>query len=448
MDEHPDSALHYGHVGRAVYLPETKTWTFARSFARCTPISYTGVTKNTIPSAGNTSELQQPHKISRREDDKLIPSAHPDLASQWSTINDDAYSKVITNTAELCDPQISTLFDLGYALDHASDDSTSIPGPVAIAAVVTGTSRDTISFRMLKDDVAEIDNEGFSLHVPSIGDAETTEWSQRGAPIQQICFARPVEKKTAWMAARLKTSIMIFRPIFQREPVPAHVNDTDTEAFSIPYRNSRLDANPVMELSENITGGFTLADVTFNPWYSRQFGVVDIMGNWSVWEITGRQRKHGSTYAARKVSMASLPSTDEKSQIERPRHDGWVSIEWVADFSTVVVSDRRCTVLYQMVGEDVRSSFVEMGMEKQSEWVLDLQRSIQNPSHFFILTTSRLLWFDVTTAPLNPNGTRPPLRPRITWRHFRDHEDTTLRISDLMVNRGMCFEFFVRMIGH
>jgi len=441
MDEHPDTTLHYGHVGRAVYLPETKTWTFARSFTRCTPISYTGVTKNTVPSAGNASELQLPHKITRRPDDKLIPNTHPDLAAQWPTINDDAYSKVITDTAEICDPQISTLFDLGYALDHMSDDSSSIPAPVAIAAVVTGVSRDTISFRMIEDEIAEIQREGSSLHIPSIGDAETTEWSQRGAPIQQISFARPVKGKTAWMAARLKTMIMIFRPTFQREPVPAHVNGTDTEAFAIPYRNSRLDANPVVELSENVTGGFTLADVTFNPWYSRQFGVVDIMGNWSVWEIRGRQTKHGSTYIARKVSMASLPSRDGKPQFERPRHDGWASIVWVADFSTVVVSDRRCTALYQMTGEGVRSSSVELGMNKQSEWVLDLERSIQNPSHFFVLTTSRLLWFDVTTAPLYSNGTRPPLRPRITWRHFRDPEDTTLRISDLMVNRGMCFEF-------
>lgn len=34
MDEHSGSALHYGHVGRAVYLPEEQDWTFTRSFAR------------------------------------------------------------------------------------------------------------------------------------------------------------------------------------------------------------------------------------------------------------------------------------------------------------------------------------------------------------------------------------------------------------------------------
>lgn len=34
MDEHPGSALHYGQVGRAVYLPDEQDWTFTRSFAR------------------------------------------------------------------------------------------------------------------------------------------------------------------------------------------------------------------------------------------------------------------------------------------------------------------------------------------------------------------------------------------------------------------------------
>jgi hypothetical protein len=35
--------------------------------------------------------------------------------------------------------------------------------------------------------------------------------------------------------------------------------------------------------------------VTFNPWYQRQFAIVDIRGKWSVWEITGRQRLQQSS---------------------------------------------------------------------------------------------------------------------------------------------------------
>jgi hypothetical protein len=39
MDEHPGSALHYGHVGRAIYLPDEQDWIFTRSFARCKYLS-------------------------------------------------------------------------------------------------------------------------------------------------------------------------------------------------------------------------------------------------------------------------------------------------------------------------------------------------------------------------------------------------------------------------
>jgi RNA polymerase I-specific transcription initiation factor RRN6 len=44
MDENTDSALHYGHLGRPVYLPDAKAWTFTRSLARgdhpAVPCSY------------------------------------------------------------------------------------------------------------------------------------------------------------------------------------------------------------------------------------------------------------------------------------------------------------------------------------------------------------------------------------------------------------------------
>lgn len=34
MGENTGSALQYGHVGQAIYLPEEEDWTFTRSFDR------------------------------------------------------------------------------------------------------------------------------------------------------------------------------------------------------------------------------------------------------------------------------------------------------------------------------------------------------------------------------------------------------------------------------
>ncbi|KAJ5160624.1 uncharacterized protein N7482_007628 [Penicillium canariense] len=433
MDEHPDSALHYGHVGRAIYLPETQTWTFSRSFARPPSISYTGVTKTTVRAPTRTSQPQTSVKPFRTADQQLIPRVLPDLASHWSSIRDDGLSKIITTVTDIYDPQVSSLLDLGYATHHGTED-TRARGPVAIAASVTGECGNIVSFRALTDDTAELPTEGSALRGPSIGQSEVTEWSKRGAPIQQICFARPLEEKPVWMAARLQEATTIFRPLYHLDPVPMHIADDDTAAFSVPLRNSRLDANPVVDISNSHTGGFSHADVAFNPWYPRQLAIVDTRGNWSVWEISGRQRRRRANWAATCVKKGELPETVDKPDANRPRHDGWASIEWVADFSTLLVSDRRCLMLYQLSEGVCQSSAVEIGMTRQSEWILDVQRSAQNVAHFFVLTTSRLVWFDVTTAPPNEHGLRPSLRPRLAWRHFRDPEDTTLRLSDLPIN--------------
>ncbi|KAJ5689761.1 hypothetical protein N7462_004153 [Penicillium macrosclerotiorum] len=434
MDEQLDSALHYGHVGRATYLPEFQEWVFSRSFAQPASIAYTGFTKTAIQSPVHASRRITTKTI-QSADKTLIPQTYPDLAAHWSSIHDDSFSEIITTTASLYDPQVSSLLDLGYALDNRNDDTRLRPSPIPIAAVVTGECGNKISFRTLVDDGAELaTSTGISaLRVPSIGHSETSEWSKRGAPIRQVCFAQSIEEKGTWMAARLSQSTIIFRPTILREPVPMYNGDDDMVALALPLQNSRLDANPVVEIPNSRTGGFPHADVTFNPWYPKQFAIVDTRGCWSIWEISGRHRRRRATWIAECKMNGSLSPRYNQSDPISARHDGWASIEWIADFSTILVSDRRCSMLYQLRGGDVLPSVVELGMCKQSEWILDAQRSAQNTSHFFILTNYRLLWFDISVAPQNDQGLRPPLRSNLSWRHFRDSEDTTLRVSSLLV---------------
>lgn len=439
MDDHADSALHYGHVGRAVYLPESKTWIFARSFIQPPTITYTGQTSQTVPSPSHNNQLRPSPpspKTSRYADERLILDAHPELAADWSFIRNDAYSRAVTGAVNKFDPLVSTLLDLGYALDYAGQDATANPGPLAIAAVVTGESRNAISFRIMVDEMVDLPYEHSTVHVPTIGGAETTEWSRWGHSILQIRFAHSVEGKSTWMAARLPDVTTVFRPIYHRSAVPMRIHDEDIAAVSGPLRNSRIDANPVVEVKKSSTGGFIHADVSFNPWYPRQFAIVDIRGNWSVWEVTGRQRRRTATWAANIVTTGSLPFSNEMLDNNLPRHDGWASIEWITDFSTLLVCDRRSAMLFQMSGKDIYSKVVELDMEKPSEWVLNVKRGIENTSQFFVLTTSRLLWFDTSTAPFAGESVGPALRCRLAWRHFRDPEDLTLRLSDLRANGG------------
>jgi RNA polymerase I-specific transcription initiation factor RRN6 len=288
------------------------------------------------------------------------------------------------------------------------------------------------------------------MRVPSIKEAENAEWPARGAPARQICFARTVEEKPTWMAARFPHSTLVFRPVYHRKPVPARIYHGDDRALSSRPRNSRLDANPLVEIFNSQTGGSAHAAVTFNPWYQKQIGIVDEGGNWSIWEISGRHRQNKGNWTAACVKSGTLPwldTGDGHDIVGRPRHDGWGSIEWVGDFNSFIVSDRRCPMLYRMESDQVYPYFIELGLKKKSEWILDVKRSTCNVSHVFILTTSRVFWLDIKPDLILAigDGTRPSLFPRLSWRHFRDPEDTTLQLTPLTIYQDCYLVLFSRL---
>lgn len=445
MDEHSESALHYGHTGRAIYVPDTRSWSFTRSFKRPSLISNTGLTRTTVPSPLAPAQRQRFIEHLPSAGQGLIPKVLPDLASDWSSVRNDSFSRAVANTIKSYDPQASTLLDLGYA-DPALENLNARQ-TVAIAASVTGECGNIITFRVLEEDHVQLDDD-HPLHIPCIGDddGDETEWSRRGAPILQVCFARSLEERPHWMAARLPDVTVIFRPrLYRREAVPIYVPENDISEFAVSRRNSPLDANPVLEISIMQTGGAQHADVTFNPWYPRQFGIIDTEGHWSIWEITGHPRKRKSAFAAKCLRRGSLPWMDQFQDPNGPQYDGWSSIEWVGDVSTVLVSDRRCVMVSPIVGEDNQAYPVELGLTLHSEWVLEVLRSAQNTSHFFVLTTTRLLWFDMANAQPNRSGDMQPLRARLAWRHFRDPEDLTLRLSSVQMGNTLQIVLYSRL---
>ncbi|RHZ66202.1 uncharacterized protein CDV56_105536 [Aspergillus thermomutatus] len=267
-----------------------------------------------------------------------------------------------------------------------------------------------------------------------IGETEWTEWSAGGAPVRQICFARTVEEKPTWAAARFPQSTIVFRPLYRRKPVPVHIYQDGDRVVPSHTQSSRLDANPLIEISNSQTGGYAHADVTFNPWYQKQLAIVDERGNWSVWEMSG-----------------SLPWLDPGHAQDingSPRHDGWAVIEWVGDVNSFIVSDRRCPILYRIEGNDILPFAIELELKRKSEWILDVKRSACNVSQVFILTTSRMFWIDVSSVLVGDSqkvASRPSLLPLLSWRHFRDSEDTTLRLSSLVVSEELYLVLYSRL---
>ncbi|KAJ5667529.1 hypothetical protein N7507_003393 [Penicillium longicatenatum] len=442
-------------VGPIRYVRKTKSWSFPSVNPAMPSLLYTGVTKTVIPSTSkmviaSKSVISSPpytanpklfstHGRPPKKEIKSILKQYPDLylvRFPWLL-----REPLESSTASNYNFPPSALLDLGYAAVSPQDSSH-----ISIAATVAGEDRNVISLRMILEDTLKLPLVESTVLVPAISDEEATEWSIPGARIQQICFSQPPEseRQGTWMAARLLYSTVIFRPLYRRAPTaPINLYNGNLTTNPASLRTSRLDANPLVEIPITWTGGHPHADVAFHPSHQNTLAIIDIRGNWSIWEVQ-TNNKGGKPNAVIPGPRGSI-STLDQIDTDNDKPADWASIQWVLDSSTILVADRRSAMLFHLEGIEPRAIQLKLGThpvvmegperKSQPEWVLDVKRSPQNTAQFCILTSARLLLFDITTAPWDQEDRHEPLEASLVRHLHRDtyNFDTTLRLSDLLI---------------
>ncbi|KAL4982081.1 RNA polymerase I-specific transcription initiation factor RRN6-like protein [Aspergillus falconensis] len=440
MDEHVPKSLHYGHLGKPIYHPETQSWEFLRTLVPPPRISYTGVTKTTVQSP--STSVEQSLTIKR----SILSRGYPELIAGYRFAHDELLSHTIAAASRACNPLLSALLDFGRAVDFDIDPSGRRAVP--IVAFASGECGNNISLRTISHDTVELEQATVTqLRVPTIGDDDRIEWQVDGAPIRQICFSHAPDERATFMAARFSSTV-IFRPLYRRNPVSVPIQRAIDDVV-LDHQVSRLDPNFLLEISTSHTGGAVHADVKFNPWNPSQIAIVDEDGNWGVWELRNQHKRNKDNWVASRVTSGTLPWAgvgDSQNAGARGRHDGWLAIEWAGYGNYVIVCDRRCSMLYRMEGNRAYPCSMELGFKRPSEWILGIKRSTRDPSHIFILTTSRLIWFEITPA-LTPvdDDTGLSIPSRLSWRHFRDSDDTTLQLAPLTINNEFYLVLFSRL---
>ena len=96
-------------------------------------------------------------------------------------------------------------------------------------------------------------------------------------------------------------------------------------------------------------------------------------------------------------------------------------------------------ILYTQASEGGPSFPVDLGLRRETDWILDVKRCPIQPSRLFVLTTSSIARIDLDLDSLQEDSISS-IRPRLLWRHFRDPEDLTLRLIPITV--GDCMFFF------
>jgi RNA polymerase I-specific transcription initiation factor RRN6 len=268
--------------------------------------------------------------------------------------------------------------------------------------------------------------------------SERGYWAGTGGAIRQIESADDENESGAWLAVRQDTIITIFRPLYGR----LHHFSSHPTGFRPINSSSRLNPNPVATLTTERMTTEDYMDVSFNPWYARQFAVVDARGYWSIWDLE-RQDGKGSPEKLIPGKKGNLNDGHNQDIVPRPapidHADGWYRILWACNINTIVVCNRRYIAVIDITSALVRLLSIEVLTGNSTEWTIELKRSPEHLNYLFILTTSRIFWVEAF-SPGEDGGDQiafSGIKVKLSYRHFRDPNDQTLTLTLVNNDPGM-----------
>ncbi|KAF2767992.1 hypothetical protein EJ03DRAFT_383651 [Teratosphaeria nubilosa] len=394
-----EADLPYGHFGRAEYDPDNRAWSFERDQQTCDLWRPLGEPKvvvqpiRTINAQQSTDDVPS-HRLPRQA--QALLKAHPEIQPAFDLLAPLAcVSEAVESLASVHDPTVGSLLSFGLVRSEADQRLVEI---AAFASGATGGDLRLIQIR--KQRRGWRDSKNAWLEMPVVNGEKST-WHGDGAAIRQVCFGTTVDSSQNFLAVRLHTKTIVFRPIIRRKAL------SGTE-------DSRLDANPRLELCWEKTGKVPHAHVSFNPWFNRQFGIVDQAGKCNVWEVMG--------WTDMSAECIFTCAVDDDCTGRKAVDDGWARILWVGDLMTFAACTRRKLVISSLDSGVTRNIDIDVCHNDKNDWLLDMATLPYHLDHLCVLTPTHVLVILVTgDAAL---ATRKVLR----LRHYRSPDDLTLSL--------------------
>ncbi|KAF8863503.1 hypothetical protein BDZ45DRAFT_722283 [Acephala macrosclerotiorum] len=422
MTDHRVTDLSYGHLGKASYDTEENEWKFSVNLDQKSFIQQLTPFKEWHPpSIRNIPQGKEPPSAILKSQRRWLSKARPELfPANCLALN---LSKEQSETS----PHVGSLLAVGRAVDP---DRVSGSRTTRILAVPHGDAGHIL--RLIKP---RAETRGWGKRSAArltLLESESPEyghWVGEGGAIRQILAADSEGESGAWLAVRQDTATTIFRPQYGR------LHDASTRPNNFPERfpASQLNPNPVATLTTEKSQSRMHADTAFNPWYARQFAVVDTQGIWSIWDL---EKPHSKSKRQLLVpgGRGGIYDNYEPDPIHTapaPGHfDGWYKILWVCNISTLVICNRRQLAVIDLSANQSRLQGEDIVLPKSHDWILDIKRSGTNECHLFVLTTSRIFWVEV--VPKGGEGERAlGLKVLLSYRHFKNADDETMKLVAL-----------------
>ncbi|EME89210.1 uncharacterized protein MYCFIDRAFT_76564 [Pseudocercospora fijiensis CIRAD86] len=248
------------------------------------------------------------------------------------------------------------------------------------------------------------------LEVPVLHGDEVT-WDAQLGPVQQVCFAQPIDRGECLLAVRYLTKVLLVRPMY-RKGTASGVSGSGIST-ELLYAIDRA--------------GLTHADVAFNPWFGLQIAVIDQAGYWKVVEFSSRKlNRIARTWAT--------PGPTSSSSKEEALYDGWARIAWVMNSETILVCVRRSIKLFSInKSEAVLQKTIDSELLGDTDWILDFQQDAKHLDCCYVLTSTYLILIQFRT---NLQGELTG-RVKARVRHHRNPEDLSMRLHIFEAEQGV-----------
>lgn len=187
------------------------------------------------------------------------------------------------------------------------------------------------------------------------------------------------------------------------------------------HYNSHIELDILGELQTPDIMGFNFADVAFNPWISTQFGVVDVKGNFGIWNINSKKEALTKLKRLDSKPKTGADETDSNPNVNSTIYDvaelsNWKRIIWAYDYNHIFVISRSSLTQFELTPELSSQKLITSDTWSR---IQDIHKNPASMKYAFILTSKELIWFEVSN----------PLRRLMSWKHFLDDKDPSLRLQ-------------------
>lgn len=194
--------------------------------------------------------------------------------------------------------------------------------------------------------------------------------------------------------------------------------DSNIYILNVLRTTSGIELTLIDEINTHKLNGPAFADVCFNPWDFTQFAVIDIKGNFGIWNI--------STNISH-VNKLSLHFKDTETIPDVAELSNWKRITWAHNHENILIATRSSLTQIHLTPSSTNTT-PEVSLTRiiTSSWskILDFKRANK---YSFLLTSKELIWLSL----VNETPTRI-----ISWKHFLDEKDPSLKLEITQTNKN------------